>query len=338
MKLYGGIDLHSNNCVVTLIDEQDRVSYQKRLPNDLDYILLQLSPYQSTIEGLAVESTFNWYWLVDGLMAAGYTVHLVNTAAVTQYEGLKYTDDHHDARHLAHLLRLGILPTGYIYPRETRPVRDLLRKRAQLVRHRTTHLLSIQGLLMRHGGRSMSGHRIKQLAETDIETLFPEVALALAAKSSVAVLRTLDGEIKCLEQAVKCRARLKPEFRSLLTVAGIGQILGLTIVLETGEIGRFAKVGHFASYCRCVESKRLSNSKKKGEANAKCGNKYLAWAFVEAANFAVRYHPQIKRFYQRKAAKTKKVVAIKAVAHKLARACYYIMRDRVAFDVNKAFS
>ena len=134
MKLYGAVDLHSNNSVVEIIDEQDRVVYEKRLPNELPFILSQLSPYQSSIQGIVVESTFNWHWLVDGLMDAGYTVHLDNTAAIQHYEGLKYTDDHSDGRWLAHMLRLGVLAEGYIYPKEERAVRDLLRKRSQLVR------------------------------------------------------------------------------------------------------------------------------------------------------------------------------------------------------------
>jgi transposase len=112
MKLYGGIDLHSNNSVVVLLDEEDQVVYEKRLPNDLSYLLLELGPYRERIEGLVVESTFNWYWLVDGLMEAGYRMHLANTAAIQQYGGLKYTDDRSDARWLAHLLRLGLLPEG----------------------------------------------------------------------------------------------------------------------------------------------------------------------------------------------------------------------------------
>ena len=105
-----------------------------------------------------------------------------------------------------------------------------------------------------------------------------------------------------------------------------------------GAIERFVKVGNFSSYARCVESKRLSNDKKKGEGNSKCGNKYLAWAFVEAAHFAVRYNPRIKRLYERKAAKTNKIVATKAVAHKLARAAYHVMRERVLFDEARAFA
>jgi len=163
MKLYGAIDLHSTNNVTVLIDEEDKIVYQKRLPNDLVLILKDLSVYQPRVEGIVVESTYNWYWLVDGLMEQGYKVHLANTAAIQQYEGLKYTDDHSDARWLAHLLRLGVLRQGYIYPRAERPVRDLLRKRSQLVRHRTTHVLSIQNLLTRNTGSSMKANQIKGL-------------------------------------------------------------------------------------------------------------------------------------------------------------------------------
>jgi transposase len=132
--------------------------------------------------------------------------------------------------------------------------------------------------------------------------------------------------------------KLRPDYQGLLTVSGVGKVLALTIALETGQVSRFATVGDFSSYCRCVGSEHRSNGKKKGSGNVKNGNKYLAWAFVEAANFAVRYEPVVKRFYQRKCAKTMPVVAIKAVAHKLARACYHVMRDRVPFDVQRAFA
>ena len=132
-KLYGGIDLHGHNSVVVVLDEADQVLYQKRLPNELAKILPQLAPFRTQLQGLVVESTYNWYWLVDGLQEAGYVVHLANPAAMQQYAGLKYTNDDSDARWLAHLLRLGVLPTGYIYPKEDRAIRDLLRKRSQLV-------------------------------------------------------------------------------------------------------------------------------------------------------------------------------------------------------------
>ena len=338
MKLYGAIDLHSTNSVLVLIDEEDKIVYEKRLPNDLALILKELSIYQSRLEGIVVESTYNnWYWLVDGLMEQGYKVHLANTAAIQQYEGLKYTDDHSDARWLAHLLRLGVLPEGHIYPRAERPVRDLLRKRSQLVRQRTTNVLSIQNLLTRNTGSSMKANQIKGLDVQQIDELLPNGDLALAVKANLAVMSSADEQTKLLEQRVAELVKLRPQFKFLKTVPGIGEILALTIMLETGDIGRFASVGNYASYCRCVGSQKISNGKKKGKGNTKNGNKYLAWAFVEAAHFAMQFNSRIKSFYQRKTAKSKNVVAIKAVAHKLCRACYYIMRNRVAFDVNKAF-
>lgn len=338
MKLYGAIDLHSNNNVAVLIDEKDEVVYRKRLPNDLQVIIEQLSAYHVALQGIVVESTYNWYWLVDGLMERGYRVHLANTAAIQQYNGLKYTDDDSDARWLAHLLRLGVLPQGYIYPREQRPVRDLLRKRSQLVRQRTANLLSIQNLITRNTGTSISANRIKALDSRGVDKLLPDRELALAVKANLSVMSSADEQTEILEQTITQRVKLRPHFSFLKTVPGIGQILALTIMLETGEITRFSSVGNFASYCRCVGSQKLSNGKRKGSGNTKNGNKYLGWAFVEAANYAIRFNARIKGFYQRKKSKTNGIVAIKAVAHKLCRACYYIMKDRVAFDVTKAFA
>ena len=301
-------------------------------------IVQQLSVYQSSLQGIVVESTYNWYWLVDGLMERGHKVHLANTAAIQQYEGLKYTDDNSDARWLAHILRLGVLPQGYIYPKEERAVRDLLRKRSQLVHHRTAHLLSIQNLVTRNTGSSISANRIKALDDPQVDELLPNEDLALAVKANLAVMCTADKQTQILERTVTERVKLRPQFSFLKTVPGIGQILALTIMLETGDIRRFPSVGNYASYCRCVGSQKISNGKRKGSGNTKNGNKYLAWAFIEAANFAVRYQPRIKSFYQKKKAKSHGVLAIKAVAHKLCRACYYIIKDRVVFDVTKAFA
>ena len=252
MKMYGAIDLHSNNNVVGLIDEGGKVILEQRLPNKLPFILEQLSPYQTVIEGIVVESTFNWYWLVDGLMDAGYTLHLANTAAIKQYEGIKHTDDYTDVRWLAQMLRLGLLPEGYIYPRAERAVRDLLRKRSQLVRQRTANLLSIQNLVTRNTGSSINGNRIKQLTTEAVGSLLTNQDHVPAVQANLSVMNCLGEQIKSLEQVVKERVKLRPAFRQLRTVDGIGETLALTIMLETGDIGRFAQVGHFASYCRCV--------------------------------------------------------------------------------------
>ena len=338
MKLYVGIDLHSNNLVLVILDSNDKVIYSKRLPNDVQSILGVLAMYKEQIEAVAIESTYNWYWLVDALQDEGYEVRLVNTAAVVVYDGLKYSGDVADARHLAHLLRMDLLPCGYIYPKEPRALRDLARKRAQLVRQRTTQLLSIKNLLARNCGRDTPSATIKQWAPEHIAQLplLPEQKLAVQA--NCAVMQALEQQINTVETELLRQLKPCKAFQLLKTMAGVGDILSMTIYLETGDISRFNSSGNFASYARMVNSKRESNGKKKGEGNRKCGNRYLCWAFMEAAHYAIRSNEFIQRFYQRKCAKSLKVVAMKAVAHKLARACYNMLKDGVEFDVKRAFS
>jgi transposase len=335
---YCGIDLHSNNSVVVVSDEEDRVVFHKRLPNDLGQIQAALEPHREELAGVVIESTYNWYFLVDGLMDAGYRVHLANTTAIKKYEGLKYSGDFADAAYLAQLLRLGLLPEGYIYPREERGVRDLARKRMQLVRYRTAQILSIENTLARQTGARLSGEAVKRITTEQVEALGFVSDVTLALESNRAVSQVLQQRIEALEKRLQERVSLQPQYKLLKTMPGIGEVLATTIMLETGAITRFAKVGNFSSYCRCVDSLRESNGRKKGEGNAKNGNKYLAWAFVEAANFAVRSCPEAKRFYERKKRKTNTIVATKALAHKLARACYHMLREQKPFDVSRCFA
>lgn len=339
MRLYAAIDLHSNNSVLVILDEHDQVVLERRLPNLLPLILSELGPYHDRLQAIAVESTYNWYWLVDGLMEEGYAVKLVNTSAVKIYEGLKHTSDEHDAWHLAHLLRLGILPTGYIYPKEERALRDLLRKRSQLVRIQTAQTLSIRGLISRNSGRSIPSNDVRKLDEEGVvELCGGDENRALAIQCNIQVLRAVAEQIKTIEKELLKRARLKPEFEILLSIKGVGNTLAMTIMYETGSIERFSKVGKFASYARCVDSSRWSNGKKKGEGNRKNGNKYLGWAFIEAAHFVTRYNEPVRRFFDRKKARRNAIVARKAVAHKLARACYHMIKKQQPFDMALAFA
>lgn len=337
MKLYAGVDLHSNNNYLGIMDQKDKRVHKKKLPNELPEVLRELEQYRDKLEGVVIESTFNWYWLADGLMENGYKVHLANPCAIKQYDGLKHSDDTKESFHLAHLLKLGILPEGYIYPKEERPVRDLLRKRLMLVRQKTAHILSFQNLVSRNLGKQMGGKEVVKLCEEDVEKIFGEKHIVLSGKANIAAIRFLLERIREIEKEVLKVAKLKGEYKKLLTVPGIGKILALTIMYETGDIQRFPDVGNYASYCRCVGSTKLTNGKKKGEGNRKNGNKYLAWAYVEAANFAVRSYPYVKKYYQKKMSKTNKIVAIKTVAHKLARASYYVMKNQEVFIPQKAF-
>jgi len=215
MKVYAGIDLHSSNNYVGIINDQDQRVYQKRLPNQVEYILEALEPFKESMEGVVVESTYNWYWLVDRLQAHGYKLHLANPSAIKQYEGLKHTDDRWDSFWLAHMLRLNILPEGYIYPKEERPVRDLLRRRLLFVKHRTSHILSLQSMISRNRGTGMSVRAIKRLDEGAAEILFTQPHLVLAAKSNIAVIHFLKERIKLIEKEIKSYIKLRKEMNYL---------------------------------------------------------------------------------------------------------------------------
>lgn len=338
MRLYCGIDLHATNCVVVILDEAFRMVLCKRVPNELVVILEMLEGFREELVSIAVESTFNWYWLVDGLNDAGYEVQLVNTSAVQQYDGLKYSDDQHDARWLAHLLVLGILPVGTIYPKQERPLRDALRRRAFLVRKRTSLFLSMRGAVSCHTGINIKTAELKRLSVEELQALLPDPMTSLGLTCLLEPLRSLNQQITRLERAVLARARLRPEFAQLRSVWGVGELLALTIMYETGPVGRFNTVGNYASYCRCVKTTRLSNGRRKGAGNRKNGNPYLSWAFSEAAHYAVRYYPQARRFFERKRAATNGIVANRALAHKLARASFYVLRDQVPFAPERLFA
>ena len=292
MKKYIGIDLHSNNSVVVVTDEEDRILYQKRLANNLNEILTALAPHRDETVGVVVESTYNWYWLIDGLMDAGYQAHLAHPSAMKKYEGLKYSGDFADAAYLAQMLRLGLLPEGYIFPRELRATRDLARKRMQLVRCCTMQILSIENTLARETGGRMDKRQIKRMTTEGIEALGLKSDVTLAMESNRVVCQALQQQIVVLEKRLAAQVKLQPGYQLVKAIPGIGQILATTIMLETGTISRFADVGNFSSYCRCVDSLHESNGKKKGSGNTKNGNKYLAWAFLEAANFALRFCPE----------------------------------------------
>lgn len=337
MSLYAAIDLHSNNGVLSVIDDNDRVRYEHRLPNELPAVLSALEPFRDELVGVAVESTYNWYWLVDGLIEHGHRPRLVNTAAVPQYEGLKFGNDHSDSRHLAHLMRLGILPEGFIYPRNQRAVRDLFRQRMRLVQQSTRLIHSVQCAWSRRSGGRLAANAFRHLREAQLDEVFTDPMERLAVSSQVAVWNVLQQQIARVEKAALARLKDSPALAAVRTVDGIGEVLGGTIVLETGPIERFASVGEYASYCRMVESKRLSNGKLKGRGNVRCGNRYLAWAYMEAANFAIRYNEAASRWYQRKLARRSLVLARKALAHKLARTCYFLMRDGGTFDAQRLF-
>jgi transposase len=339
MQLYASFDLHSNNSFLGIKDENGKPIFRKKLLNDPERILNVLQPYKNDIVGVVVESTYNWYWLVDLLMKEGFKVHLANPSQIQKYSGLKHTDDQDDAYWLCEMLRLGILPEGYIYPKQDRPIRDLLRKRMHLVKLRSSLIISLQNIVARNNGYRLKTCDVKTISEDRVAPcLSNHEDLALAGNVSKKAIDFLTRQINEIEAVVLAKVKLRPPYTRLLSVFGIGKILALTIMLETGPVSRFAKVGNYVSYCRKVSSTWFSNDKVKGKGNKKSGNKYLAWAFSEAANCAVRHYVQARSYYNRKMQKTNMMVAHNALAHKLARATYYVIRDDVPFNPEKIFA
>lgn len=337
-QLFAGIDLHSNNLMIGIVDQNGQRLKHQKLDCDLQQVVQFLEPFKPRFKSLAVESTYNWYWLVDGLRALSYPVVLANPAQIDQYSGIKHADDKNDAFFLAELQRLNILPTGHIYDPALRPVRDLLRRRLSLVHQRTALMLSFKSLYARTTGQAMSLSRLKSMELAEAKTLYEHPANCLIATVQKEHIEQLDQSIQRIEKAVLKSARQLPCYKKLNTLPGIGRILGMTITMEVGEISRFKTPGDFASYGRTVDSRRMSNGKKKGDNNRKCGNKYLAWALVEAANFAKRYDDQCRKWFDRKAARTSTVIATKALACKLAKAAWHVMSRESDYEARRMFA
>lgn len=336
-KLYSAIDLHSNNLFVAIVDAEGRRIKHGRLFCELHEVEKFLRPYQRRIVSIAVESTFNWYWLVDGLQDLGYRVLLAKPAELTQYNGLKHGDDQSDAFFLAELLRLGILPTGYVCERKLRAVRDLLRRRAGLVAKRTALILSLRNLQLRTKGYALDSSFLKSGSAHDLVSQFEDPAEKLTVDVQKSHIDGFTRSILRMENHALKVAGKRPHYTQLLSVPGIGKILAMTILLEAAEISRFPSAEDFASYCRTVAAIKTSNGKKKADNNRKCGNRYLAWAFIEAANMIRRYDERAKRWHARKLAKSNNVIATKALACKLAKAAWHILSKGSLYDGDRLF-
>lgn len=306
---------------------------ERRVKANLESVNKVLDPHWEQIQAVAVESTFNWYWFVDGLRGQGRDVRLANPARMEQYNGLKSSDDATDAGWLAEQLRLGILPECYVYPPEVRPIRDVLRRRMLIVQQRTQSLLSLESLFARQGWGWPGTAKIKDWTVEDIAALKTDPFTELQVTALLELVRKQDGLARWVEGKILEELKPKAEYERIKRLPGIGPILSMVILLESGDFERFASAGDYASYCRTVQSRRTSNEKSKGQNNRKNGNRYLSWAFAEAAVYAIRYYPRIQAWYERKKRRSNVPIAQRALACKLAKAAWHVMRGK---DFNEA--
>src|ERR1035437_3464278 len=245
-KLIAGLDLHSNNVMIGVITQAGKRGAHRKLGCDLDEVIGFLKPFKPQLQSMAVESTFNWYWLVDGLRAQGYSIDLANPAKIEQYSGMKHVDDKDDAFHLADLQRLNILPKAHVYDPELRPVRDLLRRRTNLVHQHTALLLSFSSLYTRTTGQKLALGDAKKREPKQAPKLHDHPLHRLTPQGGGAHIQALAKSISRVEKAVLACAREIPLYDELLTLPGIGRILGMTITMEVGDVKRFKTDGDFA--------------------------------------------------------------------------------------------
>jgi transposase len=336
-KLYCGVDLHSTNGVYHVMGADGQQVWHRRLPNRSDVVVTSLAAFLPDLVTVAIESTYNWYWLADCLEDAGHKVVLANPSRMDQYRGMKNTNDDSDATFIAELSRLGILPTGWICPRQERALRDLLRRRMLAVESRTAQVNSLQAMLVRQTGSFAKYTMIESCTTAELMELLTHESLLVVADAQLKLIGAHDAAIAALEQFALGKCRPRSEYPLLTSMPGVGKILSMTMMLEIGDIHRFARPGELSSYARAVKADRLSNGKVKGKNNGRNGNRYLAWAFIEAVNHAVRCCEPARQWYQRKAATTQPVVARKALASKFAKAVWYMLTENRPFQIQKIF-
>ncbi len=330
MQFYCGIDLSARASQVCVIDKSLSILVQQKAPNSLEHVIKLLEPDKADLR-IVVESTFNWYWLVDGLRDAGFDVRLAHTLGLYLISGAKVKTDRRDAFALAKLLLAGVIPEAYIYPPQTRPVRDLLRQRTLLAHRRADEYGSLHRLLLRQGILPGSRNEIKIVEEAELQQWFTHPLLQLHASQQLARIQLLSEQISRLEESILELTKDEAAFKRLLAVDGIGRILALTIWYEVGEISRFESVRHFCSYCRVVPGIAQSGAvTRRGRAN-KQGNHYLKWAFSQAAVHAVRSYPVVRRSFERHLkrhrGRARQMISYNIIAHKLAQAVYHVLRE-----------
>ena len=332
-----GIDLHAHQMYVCLMDRLGKKLVHTNVRNnDFEFFLKLVQPYKQDLT-VCCECMFGWYWLADACQAASLTFVLAHALYLKAIHGGKNKNDRIDSEKLAHLLRTNLIPPAYVYPAAKRPLRALLRQRLFFVWQRSDLLARIQSHQLAHNRpliRQARSNRDPWEARLLVHEDHPVRQLAL--KNELALIRHFDAQISANEEQLHrlTKESAPREYALLQTVPGIGEHLGMTVLYEIGDITRFPTVKDFLSYCRLVKGTVASAGKIKGLRGAKLGNPYLRWAFGEAAVIAKRDHYVIGPLAQRLEAQMNgnKFKANTVLAIKLARAVYFMLKNKTVFD------
>ena len=337
---YCGIDLHARSLYVCVVDGEGRVLLHRNLPASPQALLAALLPFR---EGLVVaaECMHCWYWVADLCAEEGIPFVLGHALFMKAIHGAKAKNDRIDSEKIAQLLRSGLMPQAYVYPREMRSTRDLLRRRSYLVRQRTELLSHVQTVNNQHNLPALEKRITAEANHAAVLDRFAnEPQLAASIGADCAIIDAIEDQIRRLELHLERRAKVQDAqaFYLLRSMPGIGKILALTILYEIHVIDRFPTVGDYASYARLVKCAHSSAGKMSGYGGAKMGNVHLKWAFSEAAVLFLRANPRGKQLLARLEKKHSKAKALSILAHRLGRAVYHILKRKQPFDAERLYA
>lgn len=335
-RFYCGIDLHARVMYLCILDNRGDILLHRNMRACPEDFLEAIRPYRADLV-VCCECMFSWYWLADLCRDESITFVLGHALYMKAIHGGKAKNDRIDSKKIAKLLRSGMIPTAYVYPKEMRAARDLLRRRNHLMRKRAELLSHIQNTNSQYNHKVFEGSLCHRANRAGIEERFEDEAARESIRADIELIDFYDKIINRLELvALRTAKEHDPNAVFLLrTVKGIGKVLSLVILYEIHDIDRFPRVQDFVSYARLVACPRESAGKRKGTSGRKIGNMHLKWAFSEAATLFLRNNPRGMKYKQRLVSKHGKAKALSIIAHRLGRAVYFILKRREAFDINR---
>jgi transposase len=329
------VDLHGRNLYLCVLDPERQIVLHRRVDCDEGKLLRLLAPYREDLV-VGVECMFKWYWLSDVCEEHGIPFVLGHALEMRAIHGRKSGNDKLDAERIARLLGSGMFPVSYVYPKKMRSTRDLMRRRSFLVNQRSSLINHIQLTNLQYNLPELGKISNPENREGIVERFEdPSVRETIAADMSV--IETLDVVIKRLERVIlkTARGHDRHAFSLLKSVHGIGDVIGLTLLYEIHDIGRFDSLGGFLSYSRLIRCDKTSDGKKKGTGGRKQGNQHLKWAFSEAAALFLRVNPDGQKLHSRLLKKHCKAKALGILAAKLARSVYFMLHRNTPFDMDR---
>jgi len=331
-----GIDLHARSLYVCILDESGKPVVHKQIKASPEALLKVISPYRSDL-AIGVECMFSWYWVADFCADNDIDFVLGHALYMKAIHGGKAKNDKIDAEKIARLLKGGMFPMAYVYPRQWRGTRDLMRRRMRLMRQRAELIAHIHNTLSQYNLPPNTDNLRYARHRENLRERFPDPSVQKSIDLDLNRIDFYDEQLGQLEWYLKQTAKTvdKHAIIRLKSIPGLGDILSLVILYEIHSIDRFERVQDFVSYCRLVKCKRESAGKTYGTGGAKIGNAHLRWAFGEAAVLFLRGNPAAQQWLAKKAQKHNKAKALTILAHKLGRAVFYMLKRQTLFDQDK---